>query len=103
MGWVADYPGPDDFLGILLGSRASNNYGRWSSAGFDKAVADALAAGDPTAARTAFDTAEGIVRDEAPTIPLTYDVSWSLARRGLLGAYDNGLGIIRMAGLAWQG
>ena len=48
------------------------------------------------------DAAEGIVRDEAPTIPLTYDVSWSLARAGLLGAYDNGLGIIRMAGLAWQ-
>ena len=102
MGWVADYPGPNDFLGILLGSDASNNYGRWKSAPFDKAIADALAARDPAAARTAFDTAEGIVRDEAPTIPLTYDVSWSLARSGLLGAYDNGLGIIRMAGLAWR-
>jgi oligopeptide transport system substrate-binding protein len=103
MGWVADYPGPNDFLGILLGGGASNNYGRWKSAPFDQAIADALAAGDPATARAAFDTAEGIVRDEAPTIPLTYDVSWSLARRGLLGAYDNGLGIIRIAGLAWQG
>ena len=102
MGWIADYPGPNDFLGILLGSRASNNYGRWSSAPFDQAVADALAATDPAAARAAFDRAEGIVRDDAPTIPLTYDVSWSLARDGLLGAYENGLGIIRMAGLAWQ-
>ena len=103
MGWVADYPGPNDFLGILLGSRSSNNYGRWSSAPFDKAIADALAAPDAAAARSAFDTAEGVVRDEAPTIPLTYTVSWSLARSGLLGGYDNGLGIIRMAGLAWKG
>jgi ABC-type transport system substrate-binding protein len=103
MGWVADYPGPNDFLGILLGSRASNNYGRWSSAAFDQAITDALSARDPTAARAAFDTAEGIVRDEAPTIPLTYSVTWSLARKGLLGAYDDGLGILRMAGLAWQG
>ena len=102
MGWIADYPGPYDFLGILLGSGASNNYGRWSSAPFDAALADALAATDPAAARAAFDRAEGIVRDEAPTIPLTYDVGWSLARGGLLGAYDNGLGIIRMAGLAWD-
>jgi ABC-type oligopeptide transport system substrate-binding subunit len=102
MGWIADYPGPNDFLGILLGSRASNNYGRWSSAPFDQAIADALAATDPVAARAAFDRAEGIVRDDAPTIPLTYDVTWSLARAGLLGAYENGLGIIRMAGLAWQ-
>jgi hypothetical protein len=60
-----------------------------------------LSAADPAAARTAFDSAEAIVRDEAPTIPLTYDVGWTLARTGLLGAYDNGMGIIRMAGLAW--
>jgi oligopeptide transport system substrate-binding protein len=102
MGWIADYPGPNDFLGILLGTGASNNYGRWSSAPFDQAVADALAGTDPATTRAAFDRAEAIVRDEAPTIPLTYDVGWSLARDGLLGAYDNGLGIIRMAGLAWD-
>ena len=101
MGWVADYPGPNDFLGILLGSGASNNYGRWSSASFDGAIGDALTASDPATARAAFDRAEGIVRDEVPTIPLTYDVEWSLARTGLLGAYTNGLGIMRMAGLAW--
>jgi oligopeptide transport system substrate-binding protein len=101
MGWVADYPGANDFLGILLGSGASNNYGRWSSKPFDDAIASALSAANPGAARSAFDTAEGIIRDEAPTIPLTYDVGWTLARTGLLGAYDNGMGIIRMAGLAW--
>jgi oligopeptide transport system substrate-binding protein len=101
MGWVADYPGANDFLGILLGSGASNNYGRWSSKPFDDAIAAALSAADAGAARSAFDTAEGIVRDEAPTIPLTYDVGWTLARTGLLGAYDNGMGITRMAGLAW--
>jgi hypothetical protein len=54
------------------------------------------------ATRAAFDRAEAIVRDEAPAIPLTYDVGWSLSRDGLLGADDNGLGIIRMAGLAWD-
>ena len=74
MGWIADYPGPNDFLGILLGTGASNNYGRWSSSAFDGAVTEALAAPDPAAARAAFDTAEGIVRDEAPVIPLSYGV-----------------------------
>ena len=101
MGWVADYPGPNDFLGILLGSGSSNNYGQWSSGPFDRAIGDALAATDTNAARAAFDRAESIVRDDVPAIPLTYDVNWSLARTGLLGAYSNGLGIIRMAGLAW--
>lgn len=101
MGWVADYPGPNDFLGILLGTGSSNNYGRWSSAEFDAAIGDALEATDPTAVRAAFDRAETLVRDDAPVIPLSYDVGWTLARDGLLGAGDNGMGITRMAGLAW--
>ena len=102
MGWVADYPGPNDFLGILLGSGSSNNYGGWSSPEFDAAIADALETTDPVAVRTAFDRAETIVRDEAPVIPLSYSTDWTLARDGLLGAHENGLGIIRMAGLAWE-
>lgn len=102
MGWVADYPGPNDFLGILLGTGSSNNYGGWSSPEFDAAIADALETTDPVAVRTAFDRAESIVRDEAPVIPLWYSTEWTLARDGLLGAYENGLGIIRMAGLAWE-
>ena len=35
-------------------------------------------------------------------IPLSYDREWKLSRTGLLGAQENGLGIIRMAGLAWE-
>jgi len=102
LGWVADYPGPNDFLGILLGTGSSNNYGGWSSPEFDAAIADALETTDPVAVRTAFDRAEAIVRDEAPVIPLSYSTEWTLARDGLLGAYESGLGIIRMAGLAWE-
>jgi ABC-type oligopeptide transport system substrate-binding subunit len=103
MGWVADYPSPNDFLGIVLSTGSSNNYGRWSSPAFDQAITDALGTTDPAATRAAFDKAEAIVRDEAPVIPLSYDLEWKLARTGLLGAQENGLGITRMAGLAWDG
>ena len=33
--------------------------------------------------------------------PLVYGPGWALSRTGLLGAGQNGLGIVRMAGLAW--
>ena len=46
---------------------------------------------------------QAIVRDEAPVIPLSYSKEWQLSRDGLLGASENGLGIIRMAGMAWRG
>jgi oligopeptide transport system substrate-binding protein len=101
LGWVADYPGRNDFLGVLLGSGASNNYGDWSSKAFDAAIAEAVASTDAAVAAAAYDRAEAIVRDEVPVVPIIYGPGWALSRTGLLGAGQNGLGSLRMAGLAW--
>jgi ABC-type oligopeptide transport system substrate-binding subunit len=101
LSWIADYPSPNDFLGILLGSDQPNNYGGWSNAAFDAAIADAVGTDDPATARAGYDAAETILRDEVPTIPVSYGTSAALAREGLLGAVSNGLGILRLAGLAW--
>jgi oligopeptide transport system substrate-binding protein len=101
LGWVADYPSPNDFLGILLGGGQPNNYGRWTSASFDAAIARAVGSQDPAAVRAAYDEAEAIVRDEVPVVPAAYGPSFALSRTGLLGAQANGLGILRIAGMAW--
>ena len=101
MGWVADYPGRNDFLGILLGTGSSNNYSHYSSADFDAAIAAAGAATDDAGATAAYDDAERIVQRDVPVVPLSYGSGWALSRTGLLGAGQNGLGILRMAGLAW--
>jgi oligopeptide transport system substrate-binding protein len=102
LGWVADYPGRNDFLGVLLESGATNNYGAWSSAAFDAAIDEAVSTTDADAAAAAFDRAESVIRDEVPAVPLAYGTGWSLSREGLLGAAENGLGILRLAGLAWD-
>jgi oligopeptide transport system substrate-binding protein len=101
LSWVADYPGRNDFLGVLLGSASSNNYGRWRSSEFDAAIDEAGSALDEAAANAAFDRAEDIVQRDAPVIPVTYGAGWALTRTELLGAGQNGMNIIRMAGLAW--
>ncbi len=102
LSWVADYPGSNDFLGLLLGTGSSNNYGHWSSAAFDAAIAQARQATDPATASVAFDAAQSTVQAEVPVVPLAYGTGFALARTGLLGASDNGLGILRFAGLAWS-
>ncbi len=102
LAWVADYPSPNDFLGILLGTDRSSNYTRWRSAEFDAAIAEATAAGDPAAAQAAYERAEALVQRDVPAIPVSYSTGWALARDGLLGASQNGLGILRLAGLAWS-
>jgi oligopeptide transport system substrate-binding protein len=102
LSWVADYPARNDFLGVLLGSRSSNNFGRWSSPDFDAAIAEAGSTADASAARVAFDRAEEVVKRDVPVVPMSYGTGWALARDGLLGAGQNGLGSMRFAGLAWR-
>ena len=102
LSWVADYPGRNDFLGVLLASGATNNYGNWASTEFDAAIADAGAAADEAAISAAYDRAEDIVKRDVPVIPMSYGAGWALSRDGLLGATENGLGGIRLAGLAWN-
>ena len=100
--WVADYPHPHDFLGLLLESGSSANVGRWSHPGFDAALETAASTEDLDAQRQAYTAAERIVRDEAPLIPLRYGETWALSRDGLLGATQAGLGYLRLAGLDWE-
>ena len=51
--------------------------------------------------RAAYDRAEDVVQRDVPVVPMSYGTGWALSRDGLLGAGQNGLGILRMAGLAW--
>jgi oligopeptide transport system substrate-binding protein len=105
MGWVADYPGANDFLGLLLGTGKANNFGRWSSTDFDTAIDQALAATDPAVAQQTFDRAQAVILDQAPVIPVAFTPAdaygYVLSDPKLLGAQPNGVGMMRYAGLAW--
>ncbi|MBI2781734.1 MAG: peptide ABC transporter substrate-binding protein [Chloroflexi bacterium] len=100
-GWIADYIGPNDFLGVLLESDSSNNYGHWASPAFDKAIADALSSRDAGTAEAAYERALAEIQKDVPVVPLYVSTDWALSRDGLLGAGGNGLGIPRMGGMAW--
>jgi len=100
-GWIADYVGPNDFLGVLLESDSSDNYGHWSSPVFDAAISDALGTRDAAAAQAAYERAQAEIQRDVPVMPLFVGTESALSRDGLLGAGDNGLGILRMAGMAW--
>ena len=108
MSWIADYPAQEDFLGILLRSNATSNYGGWNDPQFDADLDRAGAAGSPAAQAVAYAAAQAIVRDQVPVVPVSYaaagshgSASWALSRTGLLGATTSAIGIPRFAGLAW--
>jgi oligopeptide transport system substrate-binding protein len=101
LSWSADYPHPHDFLGLLLETGSTSNDGNWSNAEYDALIEQAAATADPTEQAAIYAQAQDILQREAPVVPLAYGESSALARNGLLGAKEAGVGIIRVAGLDW--
>ncbi|CAN5579004.1 peptide ABC transporter substrate-binding protein [soil metagenome] len=101
LSWIADYPHAHDFLGLLLETGSSSNYGDWSNADYDALVEDAAAADSEAEQAAHYAAAQRILREQAPIVPVEYGDSWALSRDGLLGALESGGGMIRYAGLDW--
>lgn len=101
MSWVADYPHAHDFLGLLLETGSSSNFGRWSNPDYDALIDEAAATADPDEQARKYAEAQDMLEVEAPIVPVEYGESWSLSRSGLLGALESGVGVIRYAGLSW--
>jgi oligopeptide transport system substrate-binding protein len=100
--WIADYPHPQDFLGLLLETGSSSNPGRWSDPAFDAMLEAAASSTESATQQADYAAAQRIVQDQAPVVPLRYGETWALSRDGLAGANQNGLGYLRFASLAWQ-
>jgi oligopeptide transport system substrate-binding protein len=99
--WSADYPHQHDFLGLLLETGSASNDGGWSNAAYDAEIAAAAASTDATVQMQHYATAQEILRDEAPVVPMEAFRGWALSRNGLLGALPDGAGIMRYAGMTW--
>jgi oligopeptide transport system substrate-binding protein len=99
MSWVADYPAPQDFLGLLLETGSTNNYGRFSDTAYDAALDAAASTDDPDEQARRYADAEAILREAVPVIPMAYHEGWALGRDDLAGTQVSGLGILRFASL----
>jgi oligopeptide transport system substrate-binding protein len=94
-GWIADYPDPHNFLGVLFGTGEANNVGGYSNPEFDDLLDRAAAQQDEEARLEMYRQAELMVIDDAPCLPLMYGANHVLVkpyvsgyRPGLLGIPD---------------
>lgn len=72
MGWVADYPDPDNFLNLLTGYSANNHTG-WRNKEYDSLIAKGLAELDQSKRKEYYSNAQKILLEEdVPTVPLYY-------------------------------
>ena len=70
MGWISDYPDPNDFMSLML-SYSENNRTKWGNQKYDSLVERAAAELDPEARKQAYEQAQEILTEQdVPIIPV---------------------------------
>ena len=73
IGWIADYPDPENFLDILFHSESTNNHTHYSNPEVDALLMKARVETDETARYALYNQAEQQILDDAPWVPLWFD------------------------------
>jgi oligopeptide transport system substrate-binding protein len=92
MGWVADYPHPQDFLDVLFHSGADNNYGEYSNPEVDALLEEAGVEQDSTLSLELYQQAEQLVVEDAACLPLCFGQNYVLIKPYVMGYKLNPLG-----------
>jgi len=95
LGWIADYPDPENFLDLLFHSRSPQNSTGYSNPEVDRLLEAARAERDQEKRFALYREAEELIVMDAPWIPLYHSVSHLLVKpyvKGLVmtpqGLYD---------------
>lgn len=72
MGWIADFPAIEDYLGPLYATGGSSNYYGYSNPEFDKLLAAGDRAATPAAALEFYHQAEDLLVRDLPVLPMRY-------------------------------
>jgi oligopeptide transport system substrate-binding protein len=92
MGWVADYPHPQDFLEILFRTGVDNNAGEYSNPEVDILLEEAGLESDYGVSLARYQQAEQKLVDDAACIPLWFGRNYLLVKPYVSGYELNPLG-----------
>lgn len=80
LGWVADYPDPQNFLEILFHSESTQNHGDYSNPELDALLDQAKATRDEATRLALYQQAEQMILDDAAWVPIYFDVETWLVK-----------------------
>ena len=96
IGWVADYPHPQDFLDVLFHSGADNNYGDYSNPEVDALLEMAGVEQDNELGLALYQQAEQKLVEDAACLPLWFGQNYILIKPYVRGYSLNPLGVSRL-------
>jgi oligopeptide transport system substrate-binding protein len=93
LGWIADYPDPNDFLDVLFHTGAENDIFGYSNPDLDTLLDGAAVEQDSAVRLNMYQQAEQIVVDDAPCLPLFHGANYILVKPSVKGYELTPLGI----------
>jgi oligopeptide transport system substrate-binding protein len=96
MGWIADYPHPQDFLDVLFHSGAEYNYGKYSNPALDTLLEQAGVEQDTAKSLEMYQRAEQMLVDDAAVIPLWFAQNYVLVKPYVQGYELNAMGYVML-------
>jgi oligopeptide transport system substrate-binding protein len=95
MGWVADYPHPQDFLDVLFHTGADNNFAEYSNPAIDAVMDTAALEPDMVKSLAMYQQAEQMLVDDAALLPLYFGQNYELVQPYVKGY------VLDAMGFAW--
>lgn len=103
MGWIADYPHPQNFLEILFSSSSDNNYGDYGNAEIDSLLAQAGITADSGESLTLYQEAEQKLVADAACLPLWFGRNYYLVKPEVRNYHLNPLGLAQLSQVSITG
>lgn len=85
IGWIADYPHPQNFLDILFSTGSNYNYGSYSNPGVDALISQANRSSDHDESLALYRQAEQMIVDDAACLPLSFGENYILVKPHVQG------------------
>ncbi len=96
LGWIADYPDPQNFLNTLFYTGGSYNNSHYSNKDLDALLDRAAVEMDQTKRMALYQQAEQLVVDDAPVLPLWFGKNYVLVNLRVHGYAIDPLGVPRL-------
>ncbi len=93
MGWIADYPSPQNFLGTLFSAGESYNISGYHNPDFEALLLQAAAETDEERQLDLYRRAEQLALEDPPALPLMYGVNHVLVKPYVSGFELNPMGV----------
>lgn len=95
--WIADYPDAENYMTMFYSKNpAPPNYTRYKNPAFDQLYEKALLENNDSVRYRLYREMDQLVINDAPVIPIWYDMAFHLVQPNITGFYPNALNLLEL-------